>query len=162
MHNNSISEAFHLDKFPLLTQKYGDYKLFKQAYKLVLNKEHLTPQGLRKIVAIKASLNLGLSDLLKISFPDIIPVARSLIPAPQIKDGNWLAGFTTGEGCFMIKIKPSNTKLGEAVHLEFQTTQHNRDEKIIKRFISYFKAGNCNDIGKGSYRLQSCKIIWYY
>ena len=78
----------HLDKFPLLTQKYGDYKLFKQAYKLVLNKEHLTPQGLRKIVAIKASLNLGLSDLLKISFPDIIPVARSLIPAPQIKDGN--------------------------------------------------------------------------
>lgn len=78
----------HLDKFPLLTQKYGDYELFKQAYNLVLNKEHLTHQGLRKIIALKASLNLGLSEQLKIAFPDVIPVARSLVQCPKIKDAN--------------------------------------------------------------------------
>jgi hypothetical protein len=31
----------HFDKYPLLTQKYGDYQLFKQAYLIVKNKDHL-------------------------------------------------------------------------------------------------------------------------
>ena len=37
----------------------------KQAFK---NKEHLTIKGLHKIVAIKASMNKGLSDELKVAF----------------------------------------------------------------------------------------------
>ena len=36
--------------------------------------EHLTIEGLQKIVAIKASMNRGLSDKLKQAFPNIIPV----------------------------------------------------------------------------------------
>jgi len=39
----------------------------------------LTNEGLQSIVAIKASLNLGLSEDLKAAFPDIIPVSRSLV-----------------------------------------------------------------------------------
>ena len=35
-------------------------------------KEHLTYDGLRKIVAIKASMNLGLSEKLKEEFPDVV------------------------------------------------------------------------------------------
>ena len=35
----------------------------------MLKKEHLTNEGLLKIVAIKASMNLGLSDDLKVAFP---------------------------------------------------------------------------------------------
>ena len=31
----------HLDQYPLITQKLADFQLFKQAYKLVLNKQHL-------------------------------------------------------------------------------------------------------------------------
>ena len=38
--------------------------------------EHLTMEGLEKIVAIKASLNNGLSAELKAAFPEIIPVPR--------------------------------------------------------------------------------------
>ena len=37
-------------------------------------KEHLTIEGLHKIVAIKASMNWGLSDELKKEFPNIILV----------------------------------------------------------------------------------------
>jgi hypothetical protein len=33
-------------------------------------------EGLREIVAIKASMNLGLSDELKSAFPDITPAIR--------------------------------------------------------------------------------------
>jgi hypothetical protein len=56
-----------------LTQKFKDYILFKQAFNLVKNKNHLSMEGLRHIVAIKASLNLGLSDNLKEAFPNITP-----------------------------------------------------------------------------------------
>ena len=40
-------------EYPLMTQKWPDYKLFKQVFQLTLNKEHLTLKGLHKIVAIK-------------------------------------------------------------------------------------------------------------
>ena len=44
---------------------------------MMLKKEHLTLEGLKKIVALKASLNLGLLDELKEVFPNIVPVSRS-------------------------------------------------------------------------------------
>jgi len=66
----------HFDKFPLVSNKYGDYSLFKQAYLLLVNQEHLTPEGLRKVISIKASINKGLSEPLKEAFPDVIPAAR--------------------------------------------------------------------------------------
>jgi hypothetical protein len=47
----------HFDKYPLITNKYADYILFKAAVNLVQNNEHLTIDGLRKIVALKASIN---------------------------------------------------------------------------------------------------------
>jgi len=66
----------HFDNYPLLTQKQVDYLLFKQAFNIILNREHLTIEGIHKIVAIKASLNLGLSYTLKAAFSNIIPVQR--------------------------------------------------------------------------------------
>ena len=78
----------HFDRYPLISQKFGDYQLFKQAYVLWLNKEHLTLEGLRKIVAIKATMNNGLPEGLKSAFPDLIPVLRPykeeiIIDSPQ-------------------------------------------------------------------------------
>jgi hypothetical protein len=51
--------------------------------------EHLTKEGLEKIVCIKASMNKGLSEQLKTLFKSVIPVERpevtldSLIIDPQ-------------------------------------------------------------------------------
>nr|YP_010608725.1 hypothetical protein PNX16_mgp046 [Drechslerella dactyloides]WAN89805.1 hypothetical protein [Drechslerella dactyloides] len=47
----------HLEIFPLITQKFPDYLLLKQAFELYSNKEHLTIQGLKKLVAIKSAMN---------------------------------------------------------------------------------------------------------
>jgi hypothetical protein len=69
----------HFDKYPLLTQKRADFLLFKLAVELISRKEHLTIEGLRKIVAIRASINKGLSVTLKEAFPRIIPVSRPII-----------------------------------------------------------------------------------
>ena len=42
----------HFDKYPLMTEKWSDFQLFKQVFILFLSSEHLTENGLRKIVAI--------------------------------------------------------------------------------------------------------------
>lgn len=103
--------------------------------------EHLTIEGLQKIVAIKASMNRGLSDKLKLSFPNIIPVTRPLVLDQVVTNPYWLAGFTSGEGCFMIKIFNSLTKVGEAIKLEFIIVQHSRDRKLMESFVAYFGCG---------------------
>lgn len=132
----------HLECYPLMTQKFGDYGIFKQVYNLVLNKEHLTLEGLRKIIALKASFNLGLSEKLKLDFPDVIPVARPLVPAPLIKDAGWLAGFVSGEGCFMVIVrKANNYAAGFQISLSFVVVQHYRDELLLQKFIEYFGCG---------------------
>ena len=132
-----------LDKHPLITKKRADYLLFKLAINLVLNKAHLTVEGLNKIVAIKASMNRGLSSGIEAAFPNILPVERPFIQDSPIPGPQWLAGFTSGEGCFFIVIQKSkDTKLGEAVQLKFILVQHSRDEKIMKSLIEYFKCGN--------------------
>jgi hypothetical protein len=70
----------HFDKYPLFTKKQEDYLLFKQVFDLFKNKNHLTMEGLRQVISIKALLrNQGLSDSLLEAFPDItsaiIPIA---------------------------------------------------------------------------------------
>lgn len=72
----------HFDKNPLITQKFADYILFKQAFELISRKEHLNPEGLYKIVALKASMNRGLSEELKASFPGIESVPRPKVELP--------------------------------------------------------------------------------
>jgi hypothetical protein len=74
--NNLI---FYLEKYPLLTQKAADFLLFKKAVELVNNKAHLTLEGLKEIVNIKASMNLGLSDMLKSEFVGYTPLERPVI-----------------------------------------------------------------------------------
>ena len=133
----------HFDDYPLLSEKQTDYELFKRVSYIILNKEHLTLEGLNEIVAIKASLKRGLSSDISLAFPNVIPkyksslVKNSVIPL----DPYWLAGFTSGEGCFYVKIVKSKTKLGEAVSLTFQLTQHLREESLIRSIASYLDCG---------------------
>lgn len=132
----------HFNQFPLITQKQGDFKLFQRVFNIImLDRGHLTKEGLYKIVAIKGSMNLGLSDELKKAFPDLVASARPIVKYQKINNPNWLAGFASAEGCVIVKIKKSATKLGEAINLEFQLTQHRRDLGLIKSFIIYFGCG---------------------
>ena len=133
----------HFDKYPLITQKLYDYKLFKQVYELMLREEHLTYEGLYKIVVIKAAMNLGLPYALKKAFPDIVTVVRPLVENKKVSDPNWLAGFTSGEGSFFVHLRKSKThSLGMQVQLVFKVTQHMRDEQLLLMLIEYLDCGN--------------------
>ena len=90
--------------YPLLSQKAADFLLFKKIVKLMNNKVHLNEDGLQQIINLRASMNLGLSDLQKYEFPNYNPVARPIIISTEIPDPNWIAGFASGEGCFFLSI----------------------------------------------------------
>ena len=78
----------HFNKYPLLTQKKADFILFKKAVDLINQKEHLTIEGLQKIIEIRASINKGFSDDLKKAYPKIVPISRPLVLNQIIKDPN--------------------------------------------------------------------------
>jgi len=76
----------YFDKYPLITQKLADYILFREIVIKMMQKEHLNKEGFQAIVNIRASLNLGLSEKLKASFPKTIPVSRPLVDNSKIPD----------------------------------------------------------------------------
>lgn len=132
----------HFNNYPLISSKFADFLLFKQAFEVFKNKEHLTPTGLRNIVAIKASANRGLSEKIQAAFPNIVPVDRPRVLDQIIKDPNWIAGFSSAEGSFYISLIKSKTLLsGTQVLLTFSLTQHSRDAELMKNIISYFQCG---------------------
>jgi hypothetical protein len=133
----------HFNKYPLITKKRADFELFQLAFKLVNRKEHLNTKGFTEILSIKAVLNNGLSTQLETAFPNIIPYLRPEVLTHPIKEPQWVAGFTEGEGCFNVSVRKSNsTKSGVQVILRYKITQHVRDSVLVSNFIEYFGCGN--------------------
>jgi len=102
---------------------------------------HLTIEGLQEIINIKASKNLGISDIVKSEFNKINPVKRAIIQTTNIPDPNWVSGFVSGEGNFDVGIRKKNYKIGYQVYLRFRITQHTRDTKLMELLIQYLGAG---------------------
>jgi len=63
----------HFNKYSFRTKKSLDFELFKKAYYIMNNKQHLTKIGFEQILSLRASINKGLSDKLMNTFPNIIP-----------------------------------------------------------------------------------------
>ena len=131
----------HFMEYPLVTAKRADYLLFKKAFDIILLKEHLSPEGLLKLVGIKASLNLGLNENLKEAFPNWkeLQYDRPNYIFKGIPDPNWMAGFSSGDSSFNIKISNSQTSLlGKRVQLRFGIGLNIRDKALIKYLTVYF------------------------
>ena len=101
-------------------------------------KEHLTLQGLQKIINIKATLNFGLSKELQWMFPETVPVPRPLRETCVIPRSLWMAGFTSAEGNFSVSLDKGIFK-----SLLFKITQHEKDEVLLTAIKEYFNCGYC-------------------
>jgi hypothetical protein len=75
----------HFNNYPLITQKLSDYKIFKLVSEYIKNKKHLTKQGFIEILSLKASFNNGLTEELKIVFPNIIPSLRPQVITDKLE-----------------------------------------------------------------------------
>ena len=65
----------------------------------------------------------------------------------MINNPQWLAGFVSGEGCVMVRIRNSNASSNAIVELVFQINQHIRDAQLITCIAEYL---NCGKIYKHS------------
>jgi hypothetical protein len=134
----------HFENYPLITQKKADFILFKQIIDKVVKGEHLSAKGLQEIVNIRSSINMGISDSLKAIFPNTIPVIRPLIKTITIPHPEWMAGFVSGEGCFLVQMAKYGKGKLDGVSLSFKVSQHLRDELLLRSFISFFECGLFN------------------
>lgn len=132
----------HFEKYPLLTKKQADYVLFKEIIGIMYNKQHLSIEGLQKVVNLKTAMNKGLTPILSDNFPDINTVERLSIKLQESLDPNWVTGFVEAEGCFFITtIKSKRYKTGYQIQLNFNLVQHSRDIVLIKSLVNYFNCG---------------------
>jgi len=146
----------HFKLYPLKTQKYADFLLFKKAFGIINDKKLFTIEGLHELISIRASLNKGLTERLKLAFPNIKPVVRPEVAIPNFSllpnnsnINNWMAGFVSGEGCFFIHTSKSKThKLGISVALNFFVVQNIRDSYLLANFSQIFGCGSVNIVEK--------------
>lgn len=151
------------DGYPLLTRKQSDYLLFKEVINLMKEGKHLTLEGLKRIVSIKATLNgVELSDTLRSAFSNIEPALRPAALNSKIQDLHWLAGFTDAEGCFFIPLRKSpESKLGETVWLKFILTQHTKDKELLESLMSELNCGRyVSKPGYGEFVVEKFSDIW--
>jgi hypothetical protein len=135
----------HFCKYPLLTQKQADFELFRRLVELVNHKEHLTTEGIHKIISIRASINNGLSDKLKAYFSNIMPTTRPIVKLAKNIDPNWLAGFVDAEGSFIVSIYKSKTTTGYAIKLIFSISQNHRDFELLSSCVKFLNCGRVSE-----------------
>jgi hypothetical protein len=106
--------------------------------------EHLTYEGLQKIINIRATLNKGLNLVLKEAFPNTLGVLRPSLPESALTlHPQWVSGFVSGDGSFTVSIRESKVnKAGNHVVIIFIITQHNRDELLLKSLVKFFECGH--------------------
>jgi len=127
----------HFIKYPLITQKYGDFFLWSKVVKLMDLKEHLTSSGFETILSYYASINNGISNTVKISFPNIISVFRINPILPNLLNPHWVSGFTAGDGVFSIGIR----LITGQIYFRFHIAQHSRDVLLMNLLIKFFNCG---------------------
>ena len=103
----------------------------------MLEKKHNTLEGFKEILEYRVSLNWGLSQSLKESFPSIVPAKRIEIESNILSNlsSEWVAGFSAGESNFFIATS------GKYVWLRFSIGQDSRDLFLLKSLVEFFNCG---------------------
>lgn len=129
----------HFDRYPLQSYKQIDFAFWKKCINIILNKKHLTSQGLEEILSYKNSMNRGQSEKLKLSFPNITITNK---PVVEINDQSlaqklnpfWITGFIIGEGSFYINFYKNTNKMWPV----FSIGLNERDRFLLIRINNFF------------------------
>lgn len=140
----------HFSKYPLISQKQKEYKVFHLILVTLLNNKYFTRKGIMKIEWLKSLLynndalpsedipksevdymryNLG-DTLLKVDYE-----LRNVTC-------DWFSGFMSGDGCFFVniyKVKDCNT--GYAVKLSISVTKHLKDKVLMENIAKVLMCG---------------------
>lgn len=124
----------HFQQYPLRGTKYLDFCDWVEAAKIIFNKEHLTKEGMDKIILLKSGMNRSRVYPLNYQPDHTIPSHPSFIPL----DGNYISGFVSGDGC--ITITPSNLKKTSKhfAYPWFNIAQHSNNFLLLESFKEFF------------------------
>ena len=102
---------------------------------------------------------------MKTIFPNTVPVTRPLIENITIPHPEWVAGFVSGEGCFLVQMAKYGKGKLDGVSLSFKVSQHLRDELLLRSFIYFFGCGLFNYHGgnskSGVFIVRKFSDIWH-
>ncbi len=156
----------HFVTYPLLTQKYADFELFRQILLIMSIKGHRTEEGFLNVLNLRYNLNKGISEELKELYPNLVPVDRPFVPERDISP-EWLAGFVDGEGSFNVittetKTSSPTTPISRRVWLYFQITQHGRDILLMERIVAFLGCGSVKKRNTPTFDTVDYKLVEFY
>ena len=106
------------------------------------NKEHLTKDGLNKVLSLKSALNLGLTDKLQPNFPNVESISIPVIELNNSLDPFWVSGFSEGDASFYITISSKTNQ----VRIFFETRLNIKDISVLNKMREFFGVGIVNSL----------------
>ncbi len=124
----------HFNKYPLQSAKSIDFKIWSECVEIINNKEHLTDEGLNRIISLKSILNRGLTEKLKLDFPNIKNLDRPEFKVSDLPlDPYWVSGFSEGDSSFYTQI--IEPKIARAI---YQVGLHEREIPLLYKLPEFF------------------------
>lgn len=144
---NCLIVKNHFLKYPLMTYRLVNFKMWCDMLDIIENKSHLTIEGLNKLVNIKASFppceaGRGLTNYLKNNFPNSIQPITLPEYKPVLSNLNyyWLSGFINTDGSFFFQI---NSK---GVTAKISIGQHTKSLILLEGIIQFLNFGSISKI----------------
>ena len=136
----------HFDKYPLQGVKCIDYNLWKEAVNFINKKEHITNEGLLKILYVSKILSprgLDLSPSLKLDFFEISVGFKLGYKFAPCLEPYWITGFIERTCSFNVTIDSNNI-----INVRLIIGSHVREQLLINKIFNYFNTGKINTTEK--------------
>lgn len=121
----------HFWDYPLRGTKYLYFLSFKEAMYLINSKEHLTKEGLDKVIEISYNMNSYRKFLVEYSPNHTIKGSPEYIPIY----GDYINGFIAGDGCLALNLKDVNFG-----RMSLQISQHKHNKLLLFSIAEYFNS----------------------
>lgn len=100
-----------------MTYKIVYFNIWSQVLDIMLAGDHLTDEGLNRIIALRKFMKLGINKNLQSDYP-VLHSTEEPVYAPHLEKITleWAAGFVNTDGCFTLNlVKNSKYKTGYRV-----------------------------------------------
>lgn len=115
------------DKYTLLTSKYLDYEVFREAILMIKDKGGVTEQVFNDINLLRAKSNN------KRDIKEIFEFSKYHSTSDKITN-DWLVGFIEGDGSFQFY-------MGKSIYASLEIAQSKARRPLLEAIKEYFKAG---------------------
>ena len=126
----------HFNRYPLQSAKSIDFKIWSECVEIMKNKEHTTDEGLNKIISLKSILNRGLTEKLKLDFPNITNLDRPSFKVSDLPlDPYWVSGFSCNAGDSSFYVVIIEPKIARTI---YQVNLHERENPLLYKLQEFF------------------------